>query len=32
MEALGILHINLGTEGGMKEDGEFELELKFEFE
>jgi len=32
LEALGILHINLGTEGVKKEDSEFELELKSEFE
>jgi len=32
LEALGILHINLGTEGDIKVDPEFELESKIEFE
>jgi len=39
LEALGFqghnracILINLGTEGGMKKDGEFELEFKFDFE
>jgi len=28
LDVLGFLHINLGIDGGTKEDGEFELELK----